>query len=332
MKKESFAFTGIIAVLLFLAGAPAAIAETVAAEDVFASVGDTTISREEFEREVYAAARQTYYHGQPPGPEEYIEFRKDVADKLIDRHLLLEEAERRRIEPDNAAIDARLAQYELRYGDTERWQTEGPAMVAALRQRFEQDSLLERLEEDMRRIDAPDAATVKAFYDEHPELFTQPASNRVAVILLGVQPSSGPAGWEAAREETRMVVEQLDSGEDFAELAASHSSDASASAGGDMGYQHEGALSPDAEAAIAALEVGDVSEPVRVLEGMVIFKLLDRRPQRLRDFDDVEERAAQLWMRQAGEERWQALVTDLRARADIRIETDYLVDIPSDYE
>jgi len=126
-----------------------------------------------------------------------------------------------------------------------------------------------------------------------------------------------------------MVVERLESGEDFAELAAAHSSDMSASAGGDMGYQHEGALSPDAEAAIAALDVGDVSEPVRVLEGMAIFKLLDRRPQRLREFSDVEERAAQLWIRQAGDDRWQALAAELRADADIQVDTDYLVNIQS---
>ncbi len=328
MKKESFAFTGIFATLAFLFGTPAVVAETTTA-DVFASVGESTISREEFEREVYAAARQTYYHGKPPGAEEYIEFRKDVADKLIDRHLLLEEAARREIDPDAAAIDARIAQYELRYGDTERWQTEGPAMVAALRQRFEEDSLLERLEEDVRQIDTPDTATVKTFFDENPELFTQPASNRVAVILLGVQPSAGAPGWQAAREEAASIGERLASGADFAELASLHSSDASADAGGDMGYQHEGALSPDAEAAIATLEVGDVSEPVRVLEGMAIFKLLDRRPQRLRVFEDVEERATQLWIRQAGDDRWQALADQLRANADIQVDTDYLVNIPS---
>lgn len=328
MKREAFALTGIVALLALFVGTSSAVAE-IAASEVFASVGETSISREEFEREVYAAARQTYYHGKPPGAEEYIEFRKSVADKLIDRHLLLEEAERREIEPDTASIDERIAQYELQYGDTDRWQTEGPAMVAALRERFEEDSLLERLEEEVRLIDAPDSAMVRAYYEEHPELFTQPASNRIAVILIGVQPSSGPAGWEAARAETRMVVEQLESGEDFAELAAAHSSDTSASAGGDMGYQHEGALSPDVEAAIADLEVGGVSEPVRVLEGMAIFKLLDRRPQRLHEFDEVEERATQLWIRQAGNDRWQSLVAELRAAADIQIDTDYLVDIQS---
>ena len=329
MKRKSFAFTGIVAALSFFAGAPAVPAETAAAADVFASVGETTISRAEFEREVYSAARQTYYHGKPPGAEEYIEFRKGVADKLIDRHLLLEEAERRAIEPDTQAIDARIAQYELRYGDTDRWQTEGPAMVAALRERFAQDSLLERLEDDVRQVDMPDTATVRAFYEQNPELFTQPASNRIALILLAVQPSAGAPGWEAAREDAARIVEKLESGADFAELASLHSSDSSADAGGDMGYQHEGALSPDVEVAIAGLEVGGVSEPVRVLEGMAIFKLLDRRPQRLREFDDVEERATQLWIRQAGDDHWQALVAELRANADIQVDTDYLVNIPS---
>ena len=189
-------------------------------------------------------------------------------------------------------------------------------------------SLLERLEAEVRNVDLPDQATARAFYKKNPELFTQPASDRIAVILLGVEPSSGPPGWEAAREKSRRIIDELAAGADFAELAALHSSDTSAQAGGDMGYQHEGALSPDAEAAIAELDIGGVSEPVRVLEGMVIFKLLDRRPRQLQDFADVEERAAQLWARQAGEDQWQQLLADLRAKADVRVDTSYLMHTP----
>jgi parvulin-like peptidyl-prolyl isomerase len=328
MKKDSFAFRSTVIILGALAALPAAYADEAADEAVFAYVGATKITREEFEREVYTAARQTFYHGQPPGKEEYIEFRKSVADRLIDRELLVEEAQRRQIEPDEASIDARIAQYEVRYGDTERWLSDGPAMVAALRVRFEEDSLVERLEAEVRNVQAPDEATAKAFYEENPKLFTQPASNQVAVILLGVAPSSGAPGWEAAREKARRIVDQLAAGADFAELAAQHSSDTSAQAGGDMGYQHEGALSPDAEAAIAELDIGGVSEPIRVLEGMVIFKLLDRRPRQLQDFADVEERAGHLWVRQAGEDRWQQLLVDLRAKADVRVDTAYLMHAP----
>ena len=328
MKKDSFALIHAIVILGTIAGAPMACAGEAADEAVFARVGDAKITREEFEREVYAAARQTFYHGRPPGKEAYIQFRRDVADQLIDRQLLLGEAERREIEPDTEAIDARIAQYEARYGDTERWQSERPAMVAALSERFREDSLLELLESDVRRVGEADDGAVKAFYEQNPDLFTQPASNRVSVILLGVAPSSGAPGWEAARAEAALIVEQLEAGAEFAELATQHSSDMSAQAGGDMGYQHEGALSPEAEAAIAELNVGEVSAPIRVLEGMAIFKLLDRKPRQLQDFDDVEERAAQLWSRQAGEAQWQQLLADLRAEAEVRVDADYLLYAP----
>jgi parvulin-like peptidyl-prolyl isomerase len=330
MKIDSFAFIRTIVILGMVSGAPAAYAEEAADEAVFAFVGDAEITREEFEREVYAAARQTFYHGQPPGKAEYIEFRRGVADRLIDRHLLLREAERRAIEPDTESIEARIAQYEVRYGDTERWQTEGPAMVASLSERFRQDSLLESLEREVRRVGEADDTVVKAFYEQNPDLFTQPASNRVSVILLGVAPSAGAPGWQAAREEAGRIVERLEDGDDFAELAALLSSDTSAAAGGDMGYQHEGALSPEVETAIAELDVGEVSAPIRVLEGMVIFKLLDRRPRQLQAFEDVEERAAQLWGRQAGEAQWQQLLAELRADADadIRVDADYLLYTP----
>lgn len=329
MKRDSFAFTITVAILGILAGLQeAAWAEKAAEEAVFAFVGDREITREDFERELYMAARQTFYHGKPPGRDEYLEFRRNVADRLIDRNLLLAEAERRGLEPDTAAIDAQIAEYEARYGDTERWQSDGEAMVAALTERFRQDSLLESLENDVRSVGKADAASVKSFYEQNRELFTQPASNRISVILLGVSPSSGPPGWEAAREAAARIEEQLEAGADFAELAATHSSDASAQAGGDMGYQHEGALSPEVEATIAELDIGAVSAPVRVLEGMAIFKLLDRRPRQLQDFDDVAERAAQLWSRQTGEAQWQQLLADLRARADVRVDADYLMHAP----
>jgi parvulin-like peptidyl-prolyl isomerase len=311
-----------------IAGMPLAYAEQTADEAVFAFVGDAEITRGEFEREVYAAARQTFYHGRPPGREEYLQFRKEVADRLIDRQLLLEEAERRGIEPDTAAIEARIAEYEVRYGDTERWQSDGEAMVATLSERFRQDSLVETLENAVRNVDAADAATVKRFYEQNPALFTQPASNRVSLILLAVSPSAGAPGWQAARDEAARIVERLEGGADFAELAALHSSDTSAQAGGDMGYQHEGALSPDVEAAIAELDVGEVTAPVRVLEGMAIFKLLDRRPRQLQEFEDVADRAAGLWSRQAGETQWQQLLTELRAKADVRVDAEYLAHAP----
>ena len=333
MKLFAFAFAFALraAAICSLSAYTLQAAEAADGADVFATVDGESITKQEFEREVYSAARQTYYHGRPPAQEEYIEFRKEVANRLIERQLLLEEAERRELEPDTTAIDARIAQYEARYGDTERWQSEGASMVAALRERFEQDSLLDVLESEIRRVDAPDEDVLRAFYQDNPELFTEPAQNRLAVILLGVAPSAGAAAWQAAREEAARIIDRLANGADFAELARMQSSDPTAENGGDMGYLHEGMLSPDAEVAVAKLDIGGISEPVRVLEGIAVFRLVDRRAGVLRSFDDVRGRAEQLWIRQAGEARWQQLASNLRAESEIYVDTDYVVSVP-DYD
>ena len=317
MKRISFALKA-LGVMLFAVSPAAFVHAAEAGAPVLAKVGDIEISRDEFEREVYSEARQTFYHGSPPATDEFIEFRKAVAETLVNRKLLLKEAGRRGIGPDEAAIDARLAVYEDRYGDTERWQTEGEQMIAALRTRFEEDSILEALETAVKSVTPPEDELLRAFYDENPSLFTEPAQNRVSLI----------PGWQAARDEAARILEQLEKGESFEELARLHSSDPSARMGGDMGFQHSGRLGAGPEAAIEGLQVGDVSEPVRVLEGMAIFKLTERRASRLRSYDDVRGRAEELWVRQQGERQWQDLVADLRSTTPIEIDTEYLASLP----
>jgi hypothetical protein len=212
---------------------------------VFATVGDIEISRAEFEREVYTAARGTFYHGRVPEEDEFIEFRKGIAQQLIDRKLLIAEARQRELQPDDAGIEARLALYEDQYGETERWQVEGEQMIATLRAKFEEDSLLEVLEADIRAVSEPDESAARAFYEANPDLFTQPARRRVSLILLAVPPSATADTWGAARDEAARIVTQLEEGESFEDLASLHSSDVSAGAGGDMGFIHEGTLAAD---------------------------------------------------------------------------------------
>jgi parvulin-like peptidyl-prolyl isomerase len=122
--------------------------------------------------------------------------------------------------------------------------------------------------------------------------------------------------------------QRLDEGTPFEELARTHSSDSSASAGGDMGYLHKGMLSANAEKAISELSIGDVSEPVQVLEGIAIFRLTEQQLARLRSFDDVRDRARELWLRDRGDREWEMLVARLRSDSRISVDTDYLVSVP----
>jgi len=298
-------------------------------ENVVISVGQTHITQQEFEQQVAMAARSQFYHARPANEAAYRDFRRSVAEKLIERHLLLEEARRKGIQANEQEVAATLDSYERRFRDTERWQIDGEQMLASLRHHFEEESQLAELQRLVQGVDAPSRDELIAYYQGNQEIFTEPPQNRVSVILLAVDPSAGQAAWDAATSKAREVIRRLSAGEDFGELASAYSSDRSSGDGGDMGYLHAGMLSPAAEAAINSLPVGGVSDPVTVLEGVAIFRLEDRREARLLPFADVEHRAGELWRREQSRSRWAELVSTLRAKGQFSIDERYFAMLPA---
>lgn len=74
--------------------------------------------------------------------------------------------------------------------------------------------------------------------------------------------------------EGRDILQRLDSGEDFAQLAARHSKAPNARDGGDLGFFGPGDMLPEVEAAVLQLEVGQVSELVHIEPGVMILQRL----------------------------------------------------------
>jgi len=306
-----------LAMLAAVAGPAAADPATPPAANVVAEVNGTTIGVGDFELAVRRAARSRFYHGKVEG-EALKELRRDVLDDLITEHLLVAEARRRGVEPAVEDVEAKLASYEARYKDSAQWLENRDVILPQLRARMLQNSLLHRLEGEVRDVPDPSEAELRAFYDANLEAFTEPVQNRVAVILLTVDPSSPQEVWAAALEEAERIHAQLTEGANFAELARLHSADESAENGGDMGYLHAGMLAPAAEKAIDALEEGALSEPVGLLRGIALFKLLDRKEAVRHPLDEVRDRAIALYKRDMAAARWAELKEALRAEADIQ--------------
>jgi parvulin-like peptidyl-prolyl isomerase len=287
-----------------------------ALEQPFARVGDVLITRGEYEQAFALAMRTRYYHGAPPeGERETI--RESVANDLITRAALLQEAARLGLNPDYAEIQAKLDKYAARYGDSERWKSAGAEMLEAVKRRLAEDDLLLQLETQARDVEPETDDDPRAYYDANLDKFTEPAQHRISLILLAVDPSSPPAVRDAATEEAARLVQKLDEGADFAELAKLHSGHASASAGGDMGYLHLGMLNAQAEAALAELKVGQVSAPIRILEGVAVMRLEHRKPERIRDYDEVLERVRDLWRRDRSEEAWEQYRSRIREQTSV---------------
>lgn len=288
------------------------------AAPVFATVGGTVIGIAEYDIAYAQAQRQKFYHRQAP-EHEVRALKREVGDNLINRVLLLEEAGRRGIQPERAKIDAALAGYEKQYGGSPQWPRMKAEALPALVAELERQSRVEQLERAVREIGTPADAQLQSFYDRNNALFTEPAKQRVSLILLKVDPSSTQAVWDQAMEEGKAIAGRLAKGADFAETARLHSGDQSAAGGGDMGYMHRGAIAEYVAQRLDKLALNEVSEPIQILEGIAIFKVTERIEPQLHPLPKVRERAIQLWKREQSELAWKGLIERLRAAASINV-------------
>ncbi|MGH9150828.1 MAG: peptidylprolyl isomerase [Acidimicrobiales bacterium] len=114
---------------------------------------------------------------------------------------------------------------------------------------------------------AVDDEAVRSFYEENPDAFSQTCVRHILVDSEA----------KAAELKARIAA-----GESFADLARAESTDnqvpnGSAQQGGDLGCVAKGSLVPEFEAAMEALQPGQVSDPVRTQFGYHLIEVLERK-------------------------------------------------------
>jgi len=170
-------------------GSPAALSQ-VSGQALYAKVGDREITVDEYNQTYDRTVRQRYYHSKPP-QEELAAVRQEIADELITRELLLMEAGRLGLQPDEVSIQATLEQYDQRYANSPRWKQDRTKLLAALKPKLEQGDLLRQLENKIKNIAPPTEKQVRTYYRQYPEKFTEPMQQKLSLILLVVDPSVG---------------------------------------------------------------------------------------------------------------------------------------------
>lgn len=118
-------------------------------------------------------------------------------------------------------------------------------------------------------------------------------------------------------EDARAALKQLQHGGNFAKLAKAKSTDVrSGKDGGELGWFNQGQMIPDFFNAVMQLKKGEITkEPVKTEFGWHIIQLEDERPLRAPSFDEVKGNIRQM----VQQERVDALVKDLRAKANVKI-------------
>jgi peptidyl-prolyl cis-trans isomerase C len=118
-----------------------------------------------------------------------------------------------------------------------------------------------------------------------------------------------------SEEESKAVIDKLDQGADFVELAKTDSIEpGAAERGGDVGYFLADGMLPEFSVAAFALAIGEVSKaPVQSQYGWHVIRVEDRRdvpPPTL-------EAAREEIVNELSQERIQTFLAELRAAAEI---------------
>jgi parvulin-like peptidyl-prolyl isomerase len=301
---------------------------TIKTAKVFATVGDTVITWGQYRSAYQDQARNKFFHGKPDD-DVLAAFQREVGNQLVDNILLLKEAKRRKLKPDNAAVDLELQKYDRKFASDPKWPDARKRVLPIITRNLQEENLRNQLQILVRNVPSPTTKQLQQYFADHPDKFTSPPQPKVSVILVKVDPSSTDEEWRKATEEAEGLVKRLRAGEDFAKLAREYSGDVTAEDGGDMGYLHAGMLPGLPEQTVGKLQPGDTSDPVRLLEGVAIFRLTDRIQPPPLSFESSQHRAKDLWIGEQSDLAWKNLNAKLRKQTPVRIDESRFLPLPT---
>jgi len=137
---------------------------------------------------------------------------------------------------------------------------------------------------DMEEPSTPDEETLQSLYDDNSELYTNPERRRTQHILV------------ESEDLANDLLEKINQGADFDELANANSVDTSSNEkGGDLGFNEKGLIGVEFDEAAFSMNIGDVSEVVSTDYGYFhIIKLTDIEVETVQSFDDVQDQLVAL--------------------------------------
>jgi parvulin-like peptidyl-prolyl isomerase len=294
----------------------------------FATVDDVTITWQEYRNAYVSESNTKFYHAKPT-EDQLAAFEREVANKLVANALLVKEAKRRNLKPDSAAVEQGLQKYEQRFATDPNWPKARNRVLPIITKRLQNENLVSQLEELVRNVPPPNTKQQRQYYDAHPDKFTSPPQPRVSVILLRVDPGGSEDDWNKAMEEGEGLVKRIRAGEDFAALARDYSGDSSAEEGGDMGYLHAGMLPGLPEETVAKLKPGETADPIKLLEGVAIFRLVDRIQPAPSSFEASQQRVSELWLKEQSDLAWNSLIAKLKKKAKIHVDESRFIPLPA---
>ena len=274
---------------------------TAPAADVWAVVNGKEIKRDEVEK--YYRTRISP-EGQEPSQEEALSLKLNVIDELINNEILLERAKKLNLEASDGEVEDKFTELKSPYTEDEfqRQLKERGVTVEDLKNTVRRELSIQKLinREVVSKVTITDQDITDFYNANKPQFNVAEPQYRIAQIVVTPRKEmqvrnrkNDDATNEAeAERKIKMLMDRLNSGADFAQLAMDYSEDTNtAMTGGDLGYVPESSLNqsdPALKKMVLAMKPGQVSQPIVLKDSIRILKLVTRESAGQRSISDPQ--------------------------------------------
>ncbi|MFH1414477.1 MAG: peptidylprolyl isomerase [Elusimicrobiota bacterium] len=248
------------------------------------------------------------------------ELKANILEQMIDEKLLIEKAEKDNIRVTDAEVDQGVDEISGRFPSEMEFQNE-ISKQAMTGEKFRQNvrnqlMVIKLINQNVNgKISPPPDEELKIYYDEHQSEMMSPEQIRVRHILITTSE-------ERPQEESKKKIDEIyemakKDPSKFSSFAEEHSEGPSASQGGDLGYFSKGEMVKEFEEVAFAMEVGDISKPVKTRFGYHVIKLIGKRSSEKKTFSEAKDKLKSLLYQMKMEKQYEKFLRELRDEAKI---------------
>jgi peptidyl-prolyl cis-trans isomerase C len=289
--------------------------------DVVARVNGEDVKKAEFEMAIKSIEDRA--RSAVPA-EQRDEVYRQVLDRLIGFHLLVQEAKARKVVAPPWEVDSQVEQIKKQFPTEDAFkqmlQARGVSLDQLRNDTAQTIAVNVMLKSELEpKIVVADADS-KKFYDENKARFRQDDAVHASHILIRTPENADVAAKAKAKTQADDVLAQLKKGGNFADLAKAHSQDpGSAANGGDLGFFSKGQMVPAFEQAAFGLKPGETSGVVETPFGFHIIRVSEFKAGRDLAYAEVKAQIEDYLKQQLRDQKSQEFVDQLKAKGKIQI-------------
>ncbi len=254
-------------------------AEPVYIDSIVAIVEDDVITNSEVRREILQIREEFARSGRKLPPSTSLN--RQVLELMINQSILRQEASNRGIKITDTQLN-RTLQNMAKKNNMNLSQFRNTLVNSGLdyqefRQEIRDELAINRIKESYARQNVDISDQEVSDFLNRSNRDNEAIEYKISHILIALPDGASSEQVTQARLEIDQILEQLNAGAEFAQVASEKSAGSNALQGGDLGWRKRVQIPSLFSNTVPSMSVGELSEPIRSASGFHLIKLEDKR-------------------------------------------------------